>query len=66
VQCLSNADCASHTGKLCGPDGTCAVCLANTDCPMATPICHGDQCVQCFRDRDCADAGQTCQNGVCH
>jgi Cys-rich repeat protein len=41
------------------------VCLQNSDCPAPTPICHADQCVQCFKAKDCP-AGQVCLAGACH
>ena len=64
VQCLGNADCANDPGKICADDGTCVVCQASSDCPSAAPICHADQCVECFGKNGCA-AGQTCVAGTC-
>jgi hypothetical protein len=42
------------------------VCVTNANCAAPTPVCDGEQCVECAADRDCHDPTLPfCRGGRC-
>ena len=75
AQCV-NGDCLC-IGDSCGPgfwcngDSHCQPCIDALHCGLEcvicgypTPVCDGEECVECLTDEFCA-AGHWCQSGMC-
>jgi hypothetical protein len=74
VQCNINPDCAGTMAPVCSPAHVCVACMANSDCPPATPYCRQrgalglflpPACAECLMDSQCPAAHPSCNGGTC-
>ncbi len=72
--CGSNADCSgSPATPYCdnlaasAQLGTCVACIADPDCPPATPRCNlaSNTCTGCLSNTDCGGDTPICKAGTC-
>lgn len=72
VECLSDAECNDPTKPVCGGDGICRGCTADTECEerAGTTVCdeRGGQCRQCDPDEsnDPSDSSGECGRLSCN
>lgn len=61
--CKEHADCKDPQRPRC-VQGAC-LCINDSDCGSAYPICSKQMCVECVRDGDCPVGFPRCASGQC-